>query len=132
MHCSRRRLLRRGLEFHECTINKSAHTKKSGNLFNDLRIFPKDIRLKVNVIVRTRLLQYRNPARKPLPFFLFIFLCFLFLFFLSFFLSFFPFSDAFTSFFASFYFFPSFLLNPQFFTSFSLLLNRLEIHRERE
>ena len=31
--CSRRRLLRRGLEFHVCTINKSAHTKKkSGNL----------------------------------------------------------------------------------------------------
>ena len=28
MHCSRRRLLRRGLEFHVCTINKSAHTKK--------------------------------------------------------------------------------------------------------
>ena len=27
VHCSRRRLLRRGLEFHECTINKSAHTK---------------------------------------------------------------------------------------------------------
>ena len=27
-HCSRRRLLRRGLEFHMCTINKSAHTKK--------------------------------------------------------------------------------------------------------
>ena len=27
-HCSRRRLLRRGLEFHVCTINKSAHTKK--------------------------------------------------------------------------------------------------------
>ena len=27
-HCSRRRLLRRGLEFHICTINKSAHTKK--------------------------------------------------------------------------------------------------------
>ena len=23
------------LEFHVCTINKSAHTKKSGNLFND-------------------------------------------------------------------------------------------------
>ena len=29
MHCSRGRLLRRGLEFHVCTINKSAHTKKS-------------------------------------------------------------------------------------------------------
>ena len=28
MHCSQRRLLRRGLEFHVCTINKSAHTKK--------------------------------------------------------------------------------------------------------
>ena len=27
-HCSRRRLLRRGVEFHVCTINKSAHTKK--------------------------------------------------------------------------------------------------------
>ena len=27
-HCNRRRLLRRGLEFHVCTINKSAHTKR--------------------------------------------------------------------------------------------------------
>ena len=27
VHCSRRRLPRRGLEFHVCTINKSAHTK---------------------------------------------------------------------------------------------------------
>ena len=27
VHCSRRRLLRRGLNFHVCTINKSAHTK---------------------------------------------------------------------------------------------------------
>ena len=26
--CSRKRLLRRGLEFHVCTINKSAHAKK--------------------------------------------------------------------------------------------------------
>ena len=39
MHCSRRRLLQQGLEFHVCTINKSAHTKKKpGNLFNDPRI----------------------------------------------------------------------------------------------
>ena len=37
VHCSRKRLLRRGLEFHVCTINKNAHTKKSGNLFNDPR-----------------------------------------------------------------------------------------------
>ena len=28
VQCSRRRLLRRGLDFHVCTINKSAHTKK--------------------------------------------------------------------------------------------------------
>ena len=27
----------RGLEFYVCAINKSAHTKKSGNLFNDPR-----------------------------------------------------------------------------------------------
>ena len=27
VHCSRTRLLRRGLEFHMCTINKSTHTK---------------------------------------------------------------------------------------------------------
>ena len=30
--CFKLRLLRRGLEFHVCTINKSAHTKKYGNL----------------------------------------------------------------------------------------------------
>ena len=29
VHCSLRRLLRRGQEFHACTINKSAHTKKN-------------------------------------------------------------------------------------------------------
>ena len=29
VNCSRRRLLRRGLEFHVCTINQSAHTEKS-------------------------------------------------------------------------------------------------------
>ena len=28
VHCSRKRLLRRGLKFHVCTINKSVHTKK--------------------------------------------------------------------------------------------------------
>ena len=39
VHCSRRRLHRRGVEFHVCTINKRAHTKKSGNLFNDPRIY---------------------------------------------------------------------------------------------
>ena len=28
VHCSRGRLIRRGIEFHICSINKSAHTKK--------------------------------------------------------------------------------------------------------
>ena len=39
MHYSRKRLLRRGLEFHVCTLNQSAHTKKSGNLFDAPRIY---------------------------------------------------------------------------------------------
>ena len=39
MHCSRRRLHRRGLDFHVRTINKGAHTKKSINFFNDPRIY---------------------------------------------------------------------------------------------
>ena len=40
VHCSRRRLLQRRLEFHVCTINRSGHTKKmSGNLFNDPPIY---------------------------------------------------------------------------------------------
>ena len=37
VHCSWRRLLRRGLEFHVCTINKSASTKKK--LFNEPCIY---------------------------------------------------------------------------------------------
>ena len=28
VHCSQRKLLRGGLEFHMCTVNKSSHTKK--------------------------------------------------------------------------------------------------------
>ena len=32
LHCSPRRLLRRGLEFHVCTINKNAHTKTKWGL----------------------------------------------------------------------------------------------------
>ena len=39
VHCSRRRLLRRGLKFHVCTINKVPIQKKSGNLFNDPGIY---------------------------------------------------------------------------------------------
>ena len=33
VHCSRRRLLRKGQEFHMCTINKSGHTKKSLKIY---------------------------------------------------------------------------------------------------
>ena len=63
MHCSRRRLLRRGLEFHERTINKSVHMKKvwkliictSYYLTHNRRIrrfisFPKGIRVEVKTI----------------------------------------------------------------------------------
>ena len=49
VHCSVRRLLRRGLEFHVCTINKSAHTKKSQESYlmilvvGALGMIPKDV-----------------------------------------------------------------------------------------
>ena len=40
VHCSRMRLLRRGLEFHECTVMSVVPIrKKSGKLFNDARIY---------------------------------------------------------------------------------------------
>ena len=52
VHCSQRRLLQRGVEFHVCTINKSGHTKKSGNLLKAhcswIHPFPKKIRIKWN------------------------------------------------------------------------------------
>ena len=38
VHCSRRRLLRRGLELYVCTINKSAHTKKSQETYRMLLV----------------------------------------------------------------------------------------------
>ena len=41
VHCSRRRLLRRGLQFHVFTINKVPIRKMSGNLFNDPRTLGK-------------------------------------------------------------------------------------------
>ena len=42
VHCSRRRLFRRGLEFHVCTINKSAHRKKKKNLETYVMILVKE------------------------------------------------------------------------------------------
>ena len=39
VHCSRRRLLRRGLQFHVCTINKSTHTKKVWKLIEGTPYF---------------------------------------------------------------------------------------------
>ena len=44
VHCSRRRLLRKELEIHVCTINKKAHTKKYGNLLKVPRIYLKNTR----------------------------------------------------------------------------------------
>ena len=39
VHCSWRRLLRRGLKFYMCTINKTTHTKKVWKLINNPRIY---------------------------------------------------------------------------------------------
>ncbi len=39
VQCSRRRLLRKGLEFHVFTINKSAHTKKSLETYLMILVF---------------------------------------------------------------------------------------------
>ena len=39
VHCSRRRLFRSGLDFHLCTINKSAHTKKSLETYLMINVF---------------------------------------------------------------------------------------------
>ena len=62
MHCSRRRLLRRELKFHECTINKSAYTKKSGNLFNNTRIY---IYIYIYIIyIRRMIIAVRNEQVK--------------------------------------------------------------------
>ena len=40
VHCSWRRLLRRGLEFYACTINKNAHTKKVWKLIEGTSYLP--------------------------------------------------------------------------------------------
>ena len=54
VHCSWRRLFRRGLEFHVCTINKSANTKKkSGNLL-------KAHRTSIPLLISGSSLQHRN------------------------------------------------------------------------
>ena len=39
VNCSRRRLLRRGLKFHECNINKSSHPKKSLENYCELLVY---------------------------------------------------------------------------------------------
>ena len=44
-----------GLEFDVCTNNKSAHTKKSGNLFNDPRIY-----LSVSVTIYLSIYLYKQ------------------------------------------------------------------------
>ena len=74
---SRRRLLRRGLEFHVCTINKSVYPKKSGNLFadphtqvrilkNDNRETLKNFEIKTNhqILARRSDLVFINKKKK--------------------------------------------------------------------
>ena len=59
VHCSRRRLLRRGLEFHVCTINKSAHTKKSLETYLMILVYNK-----VMMFQTSRLHQYELAQQK--------------------------------------------------------------------
>ena len=59
VHCSRRRLLWRGLEFHVCTINKSVNTKKSGNLFHNPCMF-KHVLLKTVDYFLFRIFKWRH------------------------------------------------------------------------
>ena len=51
MHCSRRRLLRRGLEFYVCTINKSAHTKKSQETYLLILVFNRRNRVRKSLVL---------------------------------------------------------------------------------
>ena len=49
VHCNRRRLLRRGLEFHMCTINKSANTKKVWKLIKGTSYVEKIIFFRIRI-----------------------------------------------------------------------------------
>ena len=60
-HFSRTRSLRRGLEFHVCTINKVPIRKKSGNFFNaprTLAIYPYMVNFCFNIISSDLLFIY--------------------------------------------------------------------------
>ena len=46
VHCSQRSLLGRGLEFHVCTINKSAHMKKVWKLFLMIHVLYREMKIK--------------------------------------------------------------------------------------
>ena len=65
VHCRRRRLLRRGLEFQVCNINKSARTKKSVNLSYAPRICINQIWhwITCNVWYTTKLNQTKMPEK---------------------------------------------------------------------
>ena len=59
VHCSRRRLLGRGVEFHVCTINKSAYTKKSLETY--LMILVPSINLNLpSSVLHIQVFQNRN------------------------------------------------------------------------
>ena len=51
VHCSRKRLVRRGLDFHMCTINKSAHTKKSLETYLMILVYVYMIKLFVHIFL---------------------------------------------------------------------------------
>ena len=64
VHCIWRRLLRRGLEFHECTINKSAYTKKVWKLMQWSSYMANDfifLKLVITVIINEKHQIFDSP-----------------------------------------------------------------------
>ena len=51
MHCNQMRLRRRELEFHVCTINKSANAKKSLETYRMPLVLPIDPNKKTKIII---------------------------------------------------------------------------------
>ena len=70
VHCSKRRLLRKRLEFHLCTINKSAHMKKSLETYLMILVFVTRQKLytKAIIFIRTTHLKYSLKIRCSIQF----------------------------------------------------------------
>ena len=65
VHCSRRRLLRSGLEFHVSTINKSDHTKKSQETYLMILVSLHPIGEALNTLILSLCKEVRPPPTNP-------------------------------------------------------------------